>query len=201
VTDRIVRIYIGPEDFRPDVSGFSYVEEYKGGEVLVGDVRSLSDTVGVLYVFRRADLFSAHVNSALLKIVEEGRCSFIFQSNSLVDCNAALLSRCQKIIIPNKIFIGSMESISSLYGLTPSETALVEAALGLRSVPYREVVKDSSVNFSKVFSALSQAYVNKDVFDTVSHEVWMRLKTFISQPFFRGNKYSYITLWRSVNYA
>lgn len=199
--DRVVRMYIAPESYRPDVSEFRVVDYFYGPDVLVGTVRALSDFPNILYFFSRADLFSPYVNSALLRIVEEGRASFIFQANSSVGCNAALLSRCTKVFISENDEISSLENLRDVWGLTTPELSLVQAVLRLKNVSYREIIKDPSVRFNLIFSALSSAYVNKLVFEDVKYDVWMKIKTVISKPFFHGNKYCYIALWRGINYG
>jgi hypothetical protein len=201
MADRVVRMYIAPETYRPDVSGFRVVEYFYGPDVLVDQVRTLSDFPNVLYFFSRADLFSSYVNSALLKIVEEGRASFMFQANSSVGCNAALLSRCNKVFISETVAICSLENIRDVWGLTHAELSLVQAVLKIKEMPYREIIKDPSVRFNLVFSALSEAYTHKNVFEDVKYDVWMKIKSVISKPFFRGNRYSYIALWRGINYG
>jgi len=195
--NREVLFFIAPDSFKPDTSKYRFCEAFDGRKVAVEEVRSLSDYRGILYYFYNVDCFSSYVSSALLKIVEEGLCSFYFQAKTVVGCNRALVSRCVKKFSPEAVKLSSLKEMVLSLGLSESEATIVEALLGLREVPYQYLLKEGT-DYSKIFSLLSVAYINQGTLTQVKRSVWQKVKWIFSQPFFKANRYTLLYLWRHI---
>lgn len=192
--NREVIFYVAPDSFRADTSKYRLCETFDGNSLTVDEVRGLSNYSHILYYFINVDKFSSYVNSALLKIVEEGACNFYFQSKSIIGCNRALVSRCVKVFSQETFEYSSLSEMGKFLGVGEVEFTIVEALLGLRDVNFNYLLKEG-IDFSKIFLLLSTAYVNQSVLPGIKRTRWSKIRWIFSQPF-KPNKYTLLYLWR-----
>lgn len=191
---RSVRLIIARHGYLPDTSGWSFVYEFDSKYCGVDDIRNLEDASCNLFLFKQAHLLNSSAVSALLKRVEDGSASFYFITDSFMSFNKALASRCVREVV---LRTGTVD-LSYFDLLSADEKPLFYSLLGKASIVFSDISKES-IDFSKVFDALSTALFNKPLFPDVADKFWTNLHIILDPSFFTASKYCYLFLWRRLN--